>query len=95
MCSSDLRGSVIGSALSSCTVIKQADPDKGALLEMSIAVGQVNLTDQNGEPLVKLDQWGVQNGWAMWPINFDPTWVKSCKFFTEKEAKVYKVSAGE
>lgn len=82
------RGSVVGSCHSSCSVLRQADPEMGSVLELMIAGGQVNLSDNDGNPLVKLNQWGVQNGWAIWPINFDPTWVESCKFFSEKEVKV-------
>jgi len=33
---------------------------------------------------VKLDSHGVKNGWAWWPLNFDPIWVNECKGFKEK-----------
>jgi hypothetical protein len=24
---------------------------------------------------------GIQNGWFMWPFNFDPTWLRECNGF--------------
>ncbi len=32
---------------------------------------------------VGLNPYGVQRAWAMWPINFDPTWVESCDNFED------------
>lgn len=79
------RGNVPGSVHSSCKVISQtSDKDKAAQLELLIAGGQISLTDQNDNPIVKLNPHGVKNGWAMWPLDFDPTWVESCGFFKEK-----------
>jgi len=28
---------------------------------------------------------GVKNGWFMWPLNFDPTWLISCDGFSDKK----------
>lgn len=33
---------------------------------------------------VSLNPHGVKNGWADWPLEFDPVWVEECKFFQEK-----------
>lgn len=30
------------------------------------------------EFLVKLGEHGIMNGWAYWPIEYDPVWVKEC-----------------
>jgi hypothetical protein len=32
-------------------------------------------------PVVVIDPHGIRNGWAMWPYNFDPTWIKMCAFY--------------
>jgi hypothetical protein len=24
---------------------------------------------------------GIRNGWAIWPVNFDPTWLERCDGF--------------
>jgi hypothetical protein len=34
--------------------------------------------------VVSLNAYGVSNGWANWPYNFDPTWVSKCKGYEEK-----------
>ena len=34
----------------------------------------------------KIDDYGAANGWANWPIDFDPIWLKDCgKFSTERD----------
>lgn len=30
---------------------------------------------------IKFNQHGVDNGWASWPSNFDPSWLEKCEFF--------------
>ena len=27
---------------------------------------------------------GIQNGWFVWPVNFDPVWLEHCDGFTAK-----------
>lgn len=29
---------------------------------------------------------GIAQGWATWPLNFDPVWLRACTGFTPKEA---------
>ena len=82
------RGTVAGSAHSRCNVLKDNCTDEGQVLslEMGLAVGKFQLTNkETGEPLVNIDEYGVRSGWASWPIDFDPVWVKSCSFETPKE----------
>ena len=77
------KGSVPGSAHSSCNVIKQTSDEKAFELEMLLATNQVTLVNElTNEPIVKLNEHGVRMGWASWPIDFDPVWVESCGFFT-------------
>ena len=78
------RGNVSGSAHSSCKVISCTGNEKSFELEVLLASHQVQLMDGDNNPIVKLSPHGVKNGWANWPLNFDPVWVESCKFFTEK-----------
>lgn len=33
---------------------------------------------------IMADKHGIQNGWFMWPANFDPAWLTNCNGFTEK-----------
>lgn len=32
---------------------------------------------------LKLNQHGMKNGWAFWPVDFDPCWVERCNFYEE------------
>ena len=81
----EFRGTVPGSAHSSCNVVKHilqgADSGKILELEFALATGQASITDNN-EPAVKRDPHGVINGWANWPLDFDPVWIE-CSLFTE------------
>lgn len=84
------RGTVPGSAHSSCTVLRPGGTEtpESAKLEILIAAQQVAITNkETGENLVKLDEHGVKMGWASWPIDFDPIWVESCAFETPKDKK--------
>lgn len=80
------KGGVAGSTHSRCNLISSIDDPKSFELEILLASGMYQLTDKNtNEPLVKLNPHGVKNGWAAWPINFDPIWVESCRFETTIE----------
>jgi hypothetical protein len=88
------RGTVPGSAHSSCTVIRKLgegmEEGKIAALELAFMTGNAKLTTQteNGEAdAIKLDPQGVKNGWANWPFDFDPVWVEKCDMFIDKEEK--------
>jgi hypothetical protein len=77
------RGGVIGSAHSSCKVISETKTENSSLLELMLSTHQVRMTDGDRD-LVELNPHGISNGWANWPLDFDPVWVKSCKFYTLK-----------
>lgn len=36
---------------------------------------------------IKGEQHGIDNGWFIWPFNFDPTWLKNCDGFKPKEGE--------
>jgi hypothetical protein len=38
----------------------------------------------NFDANVTMDSHGVEHGWAFWPLDFDPIWVKACTGFTPK-----------
>ena len=88
------RGTVPGSAHSSCKVIRETLSDESKVFELEMALSShlVQMTDQNtGEHLVKLNEHGIKYGWANWPLNFDPIWVESCRFFLEdKKEEVHE-----
>ena len=35
---------------------------------------------------IQADPYGVKCGWFLWPVNFDPVWLRNCDGFTPKEA---------
>jgi hypothetical protein len=54
------------------------------MLELLLSTHQVRLTADEKD-LVELNPNGISNGWANWPLDFDPVWVDSCKFYSEKQ----------
>lgn len=46
---------------------------------------------ENAEQAKKLqiqaEPHGIRMGWFMWPVNFDPVWLKHCLGFKEREKK--------
>ena len=34
---------------------------------------------------IRANPHGVQSGWFMWPVNFDPVWLENCDGFKRKE----------
>jgi len=82
------RGTVPGSVHSSCNAISDVCTDKAQAknLEFLLAFGGQEIL-VNGKSAVDLDPHGIRNVWASWPIDFDPTWVRSCAFYKSKESK--------
>lgn len=80
------RGPVAGSAHSSCTFISEAAKESpmSKTVELLIAAGLQEI-QVDGEVSPVFHETGKKKGWAMWPINFDPVWLISCKFFKKKE----------
>lgn len=33
---------------------------------------------------IEVDQHGIEMGWFLWPVNFDPVWLIRCDGFTER-----------
>ena len=87
------RTTIPGSAHSCCTVIKETakelgmEESKAVSLEALISLGSAGIKSQSDQPAVKLNPHGVNNGWAAWPLDFDPTWVESCEFESPKKSE--------
>ena len=43
--------------------------------------GVIKIKMKGGEPLVDINKHGKKNGWANWPVNFDPIWITKCHLF--------------
>jgi hypothetical protein len=37
-------------------------------------------------PVVEINPHGFVNGWANWPLNFDPIWITECLIYEDKDA---------
>lgn len=78
------RGDVPGDAHSCCDHPSLNDGN-GAM--RWVALQTFYLTGRY-EPLeLTANPTGIRRGWFMWPINFDPRWLESCRGFTAKETK--------
>lgn len=43
--------------------------------------GDCHSSCENKTASVEGDPGGIKNGWFLWPLNFDPTWLVSCDGF--------------
>lgn len=68
------RREVPGSAHSSCNPLHPTSE-----LYLAWYIQECNGYTEN----LKLNSHGMRNGWAFWPINFDPVWVEHCNFYEE------------
>jgi hypothetical protein len=82
------RRNVPGSAHSSChhPAAEKMSVALGVLATLA-AVRRVDLAlPEAAEELnITAHQHGIDNGWFVWPWNFDPVWLKTCKGFQQKE----------
>ena len=70
----EYRGRVPGDAHSCCTY-PENDPDM--FTGLFSKKNMVNAKKLN----ISADSHGIQNGWFMWPVNFDPVWLLTCDGF--------------
>jgi hypothetical protein len=87
----EYREEVAGSSHSSCNhpsvkTIKE-NPMLG-LLAIFASVGRVDPVAVTPEDMkIKLNEYGVKNGWANFPFNFDPLWIENCDGFVDIKYK--------
>jgi len=48
-------------------------------------VGSAHSRCNNHAAKVQGSPHGIRNGWFLWPLNFDPTWLVSCDGFSTSE----------
>ena len=44
---------------------------------------------------IKAAEQGIRNGWFVWPVNFDPTWLEECRGFIAKSKTAEPEPSGE
>ena len=85
------RETVPGSAHSCCKHPSLKEITKNPMIQLMgtfASVGRVDPLAVSSKKLnTKLDPVGVKNGWANFPVNFDPIWVLNCDGFKAKEKK--------
>ena len=82
------RRDVLGSAHSSCAHPEfgfDENDSTGILLSLLSSGIRLPRLDVPETPKVKLNQHGVDEGWANHPYNFDPVWVEECDGFEKRE----------
>ena len=83
------RGEVPGDSHSCCEhpKLKEKYGDFHSQLQL-IAVVANGATGVQVNPLgVTGDPHGIKNGWFMWPMNFDPIWLRSCDGFESEKSQ--------
>lgn len=74
-----------GSAHISCNLM---DSTSGYLFSLLLVANKTKAIEIiEGQPPIEFDQYGVQNGWCFWPVNFDPTWI-TCKIKIKEDAVI-------
>lgn len=84
------RGPVPGDAHSCCNhpKVQLEKTPESELLSILASVGRIgpNIDSKTAHTMgIKLNPYGVRNGWANWPCNFDPIWVEQCNISEEKK----------
>lgn len=91
------RGTVCGSAHSSCKVFDDKEAIKSATILNAMKASMFQhttnfsglvLTFEGRDEQIPVQDWyehGIRNGWALFPLNFDPVWLKYCLFYSKLE----------
>jgi len=75
------RGEIAGSAHSKCNLLTGGPAPDSALAVFASAIALGNVTIKG----VKINPHGFNNGWANWPLDFDPIWISECTFHSQIE----------
>jgi hypothetical protein len=81
------RGEIPGSAHSCCEITKHIpalSKVNSEFMDIALMIGKAKIKSSDGTNAVKLNPEGVKNGWASWPLDFDPVWITSCELFKPK-----------
>lgn len=80
------RGNVPGDAHSCCNH-PEVDCGDGSIFDAVVTLITNPEMIQNAARKLNIeaDPHGVRSGWFMWPMNFDPVWLKNCDGFTKKD----------
>lgn len=74
------RGTVAGSAHSSCHVLPT---EQRAKILQGLFLGAVPVVKVAGKEAIQFNPHGIANGWCNYPVNFDPVWI-TCRLPVEE-----------
>ena len=79
------RGTVPGDA-HSCCLHPEVDCGDGSVFDaiVTLVTNPQLIQDAADKLNIQADPHGVQSGWFMWPVNFDPVWLRNCDGFEQK-----------
>ena len=66
-------------------LVDEKKPDCYKCVHRRAILGDCHSRCNNVKAKVEGDKTGIKNGWFMWPLNFDPTWLISCNGFSDKK----------
>ena len=70
-------------------------PDFGIPIMLKLISGQANGFKVTGmtEGELSINPHGIKNGWASWPLNFDPIWIDKCTLIKYKRGMCCDISS--
>ena len=74
----EYKRTIPGDSHVQCVHPESATPDA----QMTFIIGGDRYT--SGNLTISAKEIGINQGWFMWPINFDPVWLKKCSGFKSK-----------
>lgn len=75
------RRDLPGSCHSACHAVGN---NPNSLVVVTIAVFRAGTNGNYTYGNISFEPHGVNNGWCMWPSNFDPIWVRHCNYYEGK-----------
>lgn len=63
----------------------QAAPDCFVCVHRLTIPGSAHSRCNKFEAKTRFAMHGIRQGWADWPLNFDPVWLKACDGFSDEE----------
>ena len=80
-------GTVAGSCHKSCNHEGMKELTPIVLLKAAMGIGSTNPTQLsvNDIPLQKWNAIGIEKGYVVFPVNFDPVWLEYCLMYNKKD----------
>jgi hypothetical protein len=80
------RRNIPGDAHSSCAHPKLGEMDSNPFAALfDVLSNPRKIIAAASELQIAGDEHGMRMGWFMWPVNFDPVWLKSCNGHEERQ----------